>query len=155
MEFVPFVKALTVGSAVFFPNNDSVRHHVYSFSPVKTFELPLYVGTPANPVVFDKPGIVTMGCNIHDWMLGYIYVADSPYVATTGRKGAAKLGSLPAGRYGVRVWHPRMTESEESTHRVLTIERASVLDVAWQLAVGPELRRRRPPMSDPRSYDYR
>jgi plastocyanin len=156
MEFVPYVKALTVGAPVFFPNNDSVRHHVYSFSPAKTFELPLYVGTPANPIVFDKPGVVTIGCNIHDWMMGYIYVADSPYVGTTGKKGTVKLAGVPAGSYGVRVWHPRMSESEESTSRSITIERTGVTEVAWQLAVGPELRRRRPPASDPRDYrDYR
>jgi plastocyanin len=155
MEFVPYVKALTVGTALFFPNNDSVRHHVYSFSPAKTFELPLYVGTPANPVVFDRPGIVTIGCNIHDWMIGYIYVADTPYVATTSKKGTVKLANVPPGSYAVRVWHPRMDGTEESTSRSVTIEGSAVTSVAWQVAVGPELRRRRPPTSDPRAYDYR
>ena len=152
MEFVPHVKALTVGTAVFFPNNDSVHHHVYSFSPVKAFELPLYVGTPTSPIVFDKPGIVTIGCNIHDWMIGYIYVTESPYVGTTDKKGRVKLNGVPPGNYGVRVWHPRMSGTEESTSRAITIDRTGVTDVAWQVAVGPELRRRRPPASDPR-YD--
>jgi plastocyanin len=151
MEFVPYVKALTVGTPVFFPNNDSVRHHVYSFSPVKTFELPLYVGTPTSPVVFDRPGIVTIGCNIHDWMIGYLYVAETPYLATTGKKGTVNLANVPAGSYAVRVWHPRMTGTEESTSRSVTVERTEV-NVAWQLAVGPELRRRRPPTTDPRGY---
>ena len=151
MEFVPHVKALTVGTAVSFPNNDSVRHHVYSFSPVKPFELPLYVGTPASPIVFDKAGVVTIGCNIHDWMIGYIYVADSPHVGTTGKKGTVKLAGVPPGSYIVRVWHPRMSVPEESTSRSLTIER-SVTEVAWQLVVTPELQRRRPPAFDPRDY---
>ena len=71
-------------------------------------------GTPANPIVFDKSGIVTIGCNIHDWMIGYIYVADSPYVGTTGRKGRVKLADVPPGSYAVRAWHPRMTGTEES-----------------------------------------
>ena len=152
MEFVPFVKALTVGTAVFFPNNDAVRHHVYSFSPVKTFELPLYVGTPAHPIVFDKPGVVTIGCNIHDWMIGYIYVTDSPHVGTTGRKGVVKLVGVPAGTYEVRAWHPRMTGTEESTSRAVTIERSGITDVAWDLAVGRDMRRRRPPGTDGRGY---
>ena len=82
-EFVPHVKPILVGSAVFFPNKDNVRHQVYSFSPAKRFELPLYAGTPAKPIVFDKPGVVVLGCNIHDWMIGYIYVSESPYFAKT------------------------------------------------------------------------
>ena len=154
MEFVPYVKALTVGTPVFFPNHDNVRHHVYSFSPVKTFELPLYVGTPASPIVFDKPGIVTIGCNIHDWMIAYIYVAETPYLGTTGKRGTAKLANVPPGSYAVRVWHPRMSGTEESTSRSVTIERTA--ELAWQLTLGPELRRRRPPSSDSRPYgDYR
>src|SRR6266850_125182 len=69
LEFVPGVKAVQAGTAVSFPNRDHVRHHVYSFSQPKRFDLPLYVGTPAQPVVFDTPGVVTIGCNIHDWMV--------------------------------------------------------------------------------------
>ena len=85
-QFAPKVTAVAVGTSVFFPNNDNVRHQVYSFSPAKRFELPLYAGVPAQPVVFDKPGVVVLGCNIHDWMVGYIYVSESPYFAKTGRR---------------------------------------------------------------------
>jgi plastocyanin len=95
LEFVPHVKPVVVGSPVYFPNKDDVRHHVYSFSPAKRFELPLYSGTPAAPVVFDRPGIVAIGCNIHDWMLGYIYVAETPYLARTGADGRARLEACP------------------------------------------------------------
>src|SRR5436853_6519551 len=101
-EFVPRVKPVLVGSPVSFPNRDDVRHHVYSFSPAKRFDLPLYVGTPAKPVVFDAPGVVTIGCNIHDWMVGYIYVSESPYFATTGADGGASISGMPAGTYTVR-----------------------------------------------------
>src|SRR5664279_833946 len=76
-EFVPRVQAILVGTAVTFPNRDTVRHQVYSFSPAKRFELPLYTGVP-QAVVFDKPGVVVLGCNIHDWMVGYVYVSESP-----------------------------------------------------------------------------
>ena len=149
-EFVPYVKAVVVGSSVFFPNKDNIRHHVYSFSPAKTFELPLYSGTPANPVVFDRPGVVPIGCNIHDWMLAYIYVADSPFFATTARPGRVTLDSLPPGTYAVRVWHPRMEGTEEATVRSITL--ATSQDVAWQLTLRPELRPRRAPVPGQRGY---
>jgi len=85
-EFVPYVQPVRVGTYVNFPNKDNIRHHVYSFSAAKRFELPLYSGTPAAPVLFDKVGVVLLGCNIHDWMIGYIYVTDAPYFGkTTGQ----------------------------------------------------------------------
>jgi plastocyanin len=142
-EFVPRVKPVLVGSAVSFPNRDSVRHHVYSFSPAKRFDLPLYVGTPAKPVVFDTTGVVTIGCNIHDWMVGYIYVAESPYYATTDAKGRARLSGLPAGGYTVRVWHPQLAVAEEATKRRVELPNASAEE--WQVALKPEVRIRRAP----------
>jgi plastocyanin len=151
-EFVPYVKALPVGSSISFPNKDNIRHHVYSFSPAKTFELPLYVGTPANPVVFDRPGVVAIGCNIHDWMIAHIYVSESPYLGTTGKQGTLTLENLPAGTYTVRVWHPRMEGTEEATSRQLTVERAGAVDATWQLTVRPDLRPRRAPVAGARGY---
>jgi plastocyanin len=142
-EFVPRVKAVLVGSAVSFPNRDSVRHHVYSFSPTKRFDLPLYLGTPATPVVFDTAGVVTIGCNIHDWMVGYIYVAESPYFATTDAKGVARIAGLPSGGYRVRVWHPQLALPEASTQRRAEI--GSALQLEWQLPLKPEVRVRRAP----------
>lgn len=152
LEFVPHVKPILVGSPVSFPNKDDVRHHVYSFSPAKRFELPLYAGTPAEPVVFDRPGIVTVGCNIHDWMIGYIYVAETPYLARTGADGRARLDSLPAGRYVVRIWHPRMEMSEDVTSRPVSVERAGALNLTWQLTLKPSLRPRRAPVPGQRGY---
>ena len=84
--FVPHVLPIQTGTAVTFPNSDNVRHQVYSFSPAKKFQLPLYAGTPAAPVVFDKPGVVTVGCNIHDQMSAYIVVVDTPYFALTAER---------------------------------------------------------------------
>lgn len=105
-EFVPHVLPVQVGTAVHFPNSDDIRHQVYSFSEPKKFQLPLYTGTPSNPIVFDKPGVVILGCNIHDRMSAYIIVVDTPHFAATGRDGRATLASLGAGRYVVHVWHP-------------------------------------------------
>ena len=121
-EFVPYVLPVQVGTPVQFPNSDNIRHHVYSFSPAKTFELPLYKGTPMTAVVFDKPGAVALGCNIHDWMIGYIYVLETPYFGKTGgpRRGA-RLSSLPAGEVEVRVWHPRLKDGVDKTLRPVTL----------------------------------
>ncbi|WP_236233110.1 methylamine utilization protein [Pseudomonas tohonis] len=106
-QFAPYVLAVRTGTAVSFPNSDNIRHHVYSFSPAKRFELRLYQGTPAAPVVFDKPGVVVLGCNIHDWMLGYVYITDDPFFAVTDDTGRLAL-DLPPGRYVASLWHPQI-----------------------------------------------
>ena len=105
--FVPHILPIQTGTAVTFPNSDNVRHQVYSFSPAKRFQLPLYAGTPQGPVVFDKAGVVTVGCNIHDQMSAYIVVVDTPYFALTP-EGRAELPGLPDGAYDVRVWYAGM-----------------------------------------------
>jgi hypothetical protein len=102
------VTALQVGTPVLFPNSDNIRHHVYSFSPAKKFELPLYSGVPAEPVVFDKVGVVTLGCNIHDWMIAYVAVLPTPFFQVTGNDGRAVLKDLPPGHYTVETWHPAL-----------------------------------------------
>jgi plastocyanin len=106
--FIPHVLAVQTGTAVRFPNLDDVQHHVYSFSSAKTFQLPLYKGSPPNPVLFDKAGIVTLGCNIHDQMSAFIIVVDTPYFEKTAANGRASLRDLEPGRYTVRVWAPEM-----------------------------------------------
>jgi len=81
---------------------------VYSFSPAKTFELKLYSGVPAIPVVFDKPGVVILGCHIHDNMVAYVLVVDTPYFAKSDATGQARLDGLPSGNYEVTIWHARI-----------------------------------------------
>lgn len=105
-EFIPYLTVVQTGTAVDFPNNDTIRHHVYSFSPAKQFEIKLYAGKPGQPIVFDKPGTVVIGCNIHDWMEAYVLVVDSPWFAKTGADGHAQLRNVPPGRYKLRLWHP-------------------------------------------------
>jgi plastocyanin len=108
--FSPHVLAVHTGTAVSFPNRDNIRHQVYSFSPVKRFELRLYEGTPTAPVIFDQPGVVVLGCNIHDWMLGYIYVTPDPWFAVTDAQGHAVFKQLPEGTYIPTLWHPRRAD---------------------------------------------
>jgi hypothetical protein len=107
------VTAIQVGTSVTFPNRDSVRHDVYSLSPAKRFELPLYAGIPAEPVTFDKEGFVTLGCSIHDWMVAYIAVLPTPYFQVTGKDGRTVLEDLPAGQYSVEVWQPLLKGARE------------------------------------------
>ena len=143
-EFVPKVQAVLVGTAVTFPNRDSVRHQVYSFSPARRFDLPLYSGVP-QAVTFDKPGVVILGCNIHDWMVGYVYVSESPYFAKTDAQGRAVLLDLPSRAYVVRVWHPQQSGAEEDTRKPVDVSRAGRTEVAWTLTLKPEVRVRRAP----------
>lgn len=119
-EFSPRVMTVMAGSAVSFPNSDKTRHHVYSFSPAKRFELPLYSGSTLAPVTFDVAGTVTVGCNIHDWMIGYIVVLDTPYRAITDAAGAANL-SLPAGVYQMRIWHERQASGDSNSEQTIKI----------------------------------
>jgi plastocyanin len=106
-QFVPHVLPVVAGTHVTFPNHDQIHHHVYSFSRTKTFELPLYKGEAADPVLFDQPGAAKIGCNIHDWMEAVIVVVPTPYYALTGDDGLFVLRGLPAGKYGVVAWHER------------------------------------------------
>lgn len=103
-QFTPQLLVVQTGTAVNFPNFDTVRHHVYSFSPTKVIDIKLYSGTPTEPIVFDKPGIATLGCNIHDRMSAHIIVVDTPTFARTDAKGQASF-DLPAGEHAVKAWH--------------------------------------------------
>jgi plastocyanin len=139
-QFVAYVTPVYVGSRVRFPNSDNVRHQVYSFSPAKRFDLPLYAGSDAPPVLFDKPGVVVLGCNIHDWMIGYIYVSETPFFAKTGPAGTASLEDMPSGDYLVKIWHPRMDRTEEATSRHVTLSAGIPLNLEWQLTLKPTFR---------------
>jgi plastocyanin len=107
-RFVPLVSVVQTGTAVSFPNRDNIEHDVYSFSPAKRFELHLYRGVPAKRVVFDQPGLVVMGCNIHDQMIAYLLVVDTPWFAKTDASGQASIDDIPAGAYRLAAWHYRM-----------------------------------------------
>lgn len=120
-QFVPNVLAVRTGSAVSFPNSDDIRHHVYSFSPAKRFELRLYQGTPSEPVRFDTPGVVVLGCNIHDWMVGYVYVTDDPWFVVSDQQGRAPFAQLPPGRYSVSLWHPLLPDMQPQAESELML----------------------------------
>jgi len=146
-EFMPYLTIVQTGTAVDFPNRDAVKHHVYSFSAAKFFEIKLYAGKPMQPVIFDKPGEVALGCNIHDWMEAYVLVVSSPYFAKTGSNGTAVIANVPAGRYRLRLWHPR--QKAPPPQREVEIGAAPV-KLALALEVAPRVVKQKPPLESDR-----
>jgi plastocyanin len=131
--FVPRVLVVPRGSRVSFPNSDTTRHQVYSFSPAKRFELPLYSGTPPQPVTFETAGVVTLGCNIHDAMVGYIVVVETPHHTLSDATGTAAL-SAPAGEYTLTIWHERLSGGALSQRLRLP---AAISPLPIELALDP------------------
>lgn len=147
-EFSPYVTPVVVGTKVVFPNLDSVQHHVYSVSPAKRFEIPLYIGDSKETIVFDRPGIVTLGCNIHDWMVAYVVVLATPYYAKTGADGTAEVSGLPPGHYRLEVWHPRAG----TVSRDLVVAESSDTTQVISVVLKPDHRIRRAPDAGSESY---
>jgi plastocyanin len=145
--FVPRVLAVAVGTSVEFPNNDTVSHQVYSFSAAKKFQLPLYKGTHPAPVTFDRPGLVVLGCNIHDEMAGYIYVTDAPAFGTTGEDGTLLIRALAAGDYRIGLWSPLVADPPASLERTVHVASqdpsGSRVQLTRDLRARPEPRPRR------------
>jgi plastocyanin len=133
--FVPRVSVVRTGTAVTFPNSDNIRHQVYSFSAAKDFSLKLYAGSPKTAIVFDKPGLVVLGCNIHDNMIAFVGVVDSPYFAKTPASGSASL-NLPPGRYRLRIWHPNLSAAVPAQEFAIT---DSPLMIPVKIALQPGL----------------
>ncbi|MET0265219.1 MAG: methylamine utilization protein [Duganella sp.] len=105
LKFLPLVSVIQTGSKIFFPNNDKVRHHIYSFSPAHKFDQKLYSGQAATPQVFEKAGTVVLGCNIHDKMLAYVKIVDTPYFAKTDSAGMARIEVPGSGKFSIKAWH--------------------------------------------------
>jgi plastocyanin len=120
-KFLPLVSVVQTGTDISFPNNDSVRHQVYSFSPAKSFELQLYSGVPGTPVHFDKPGTVVVGCNIHDKMVAYIHVVGTPYFGKADNAGKVILAGLPSGKYRVKAWHYGLPQNAPLPEQIVNI----------------------------------
>ena len=142
-QFVPRVLIVRSGTEVAFPNSDNVLHHVYSFSEARRFELPLYAGAIHAPVRFDRAGLVTLGCNIHDDMVGYILVVDTPWFGKTAADGRLVIDGLPAGHYDVSAWSDRQRDAG-------TVLQASLVLVTGRedAPLTLELGRLRPPPAE-------
>ena len=123
LQFDPFVLIVPVGAVVAFPNRDPVRHQVYSFSPAHPFELKLYGKDETRSIRFDKAGVVALGCNIHDGMVAFIKVVDTPYAAKSDSVGLAELRSAPAGSAILHVWQPYLRAPNNEIVRTIVLPR--------------------------------
>jgi plastocyanin len=147
-EYGTYVTIVQTGSRVVFPNNDNVQHHVYSLSKAKKFELPLYNPHQAESFVFDMSGLVTLGCNIHDWMIAYLVVVPTPWFGKSDATGAVRI-TAPPGRYRLELWHPRQTTpiTEE-----ITLSEGAPGSREFALTLKPDRRVRRGPESKGKGY---
>lgn len=132
-QFNPQVSVVTVGTPVLFPNQDTVKHHVYSYSAAKTFQIKLYAGVPHTPIVFDKPGVAVLGCNIHDSMIAWVVVTDTPLWARTAA-GHARVADVPPGNYQMHVWHSSLAETTPPQLIPVTVGAG---DVEQHVRLGP------------------
>jgi len=153
-EFVPSVTTLVAGGSASFPNSDDILHHVYSFSTAKTFDTPLYGSDASSQYreLFDVPGVVEIGCNIHDWMLAYIYVGESKLMAISGDDGVAMLENIPAGEYRLRVWHSRLDAPQNFLERDIVIEAGGSAELEMTLELVRDRRVRRAPSANRKRY---
>ena len=143
-EFVPYVTVVQTGTTVTFPNRDPIMHHVYSFSPAKTFEIKLYTGKSPVELVFDKPGVVTLGCNIHDWMIGYVFVVSTPYFGKSDASGVAAMREIPAGTYDVQVWHPQQRAA--AAPQRIAVQASEIASLPYTLEIAPRKPKYKPPL---------
>jgi plastocyanin len=152
LAFVPRVLVVGVGTSVEFPNDDSVSHQVYSFSAAKRFQLPLYKGEAHPPITFDRPGLVVLGCNIHDGMVGYIYVTDAPYFGKTEAVGSVQLKALPVGDYRIAVWSPFIADPPASLIRSVHVDGSAPAPIRVELSQA--LRAQPEPKPHRRDWEY-
>lgn len=116
LTFIPALLPIEVGTKVQFPNLDDQYHNIFSYSPAKRFDLGRYrpEERPIPSVTFDKPGLVTLRCDIHEHMRGLILVLSTPYFVMTDTAGRFRLDKLPAGHYTLRAWIDSRTTREKS-----------------------------------------
>jgi len=120
-QFTPFVMIAPVGSTVEFPNLDKFRHHVYSFSKGNKFELELYGREEKRVITFKTAGVAALGCNIHDQMVAFIRVVDTPWAAKSGPDGVARLTAAPEGSRPLEVWHPYATAKNQTVTQTVSV----------------------------------
>lgn len=148
-QYTPYVTPLQVGTTAVFPNADTVQHHIYSVSKPKRFEKALYAPGAHETVVFDQPGVVALGCNIHDWMVAYVVVVDTPFFAKSADAGTVTLNALPAGRYRLDLWHPRLAKA---ITREIALGDTPAAEETFTLTLKADRRLRQAPEARGRAY---
>lgn len=138
--FLPLVVIVRRGGNVIFTNNDTTMHQVYSFSPIKQFQFEIDKGQISKPVVFDKAGVAAIGCNIHDNMVAYVYVAETPFAVITDARGHAVIPDVPEGQYTATTWHPQMHIGRKPQPVLLTVNASRVkLSMSVALTAMPAM----------------
>ena len=141
-EFVPLVSVTPVGSTIEFKNLDDIKHHVYSVSNGNQFDLPLHNGTSPEPISLNKTGVVKLGCNIHDWMLAYVYVSEGDRVKIADTSGILTFAEVPAGDYEIRLWSPRLRNTKVPIVETITVNENQSESQIVEHAVKLKLRKR-------------
>jgi plastocyanin len=142
-EFLPYVTVVQTNTPVSFPNRDPIQHHVYSFSLAKNFEIKLYTGNSPE-ILLDRAGVITLGCNIHDWMIAYVVVVPTPHFARTDESGVGRLRDLPGGSYEVRAVHPNQRAAAPAQQASLEATAAAV--TTFVVDTTPRKPRYKPPL---------
>ena len=137
LAFVPYIEVFQPGDSVVFRNSDRTRHHVYSFSAVKQFEFVLAPGQSSRPQRLDKPGLVAVGCNIHDQMIAYLFVSNAPWIARSGNDGRVDFKGLASGPYVVDVWQPRMRPGRSPKSLMAIVADTGSSTLSWSLSLSP------------------
>ena len=150
LVFLPYLEVLRPGDRVVFHNSDRTQHHVYSFSPAKSFEFVLKPGESSPPLTFDRAGVVSAGCNNHDAMITYLFVTAAPWAARTSDTGRVRITGVPDGAWTVRVWHPLLRAGRKSPARQVVIAGKAPAPLAFRLELRPDPRRR----ADPERVGY-
>ncbi|NQZ22957.1 MAG: methylamine utilization protein [Colwellia sp.] len=135
-QFSPKILVVNKATKISFPNSDKIKHHVYSFSPAKTFEIKLYSDKQSTPLLFNQTGEVTLGCNIHDWMIGYVYVVDTPWFGKTDLQGNIEF-ELPQGKYNIKIWHPLLQDEDQDFTKKIDVNSDNKLTINLKEAMKP------------------
>ena len=141
LRFAPYVEVFRPGDAVVFRNSDRTNHHVYSFSPIRPFETIVAPGNSTAPMTLEAPGVVAVGCNIHDRMVTYLYVTDAPFAVRTGADGHVQFDDIPEGPWTVRIWQPRSRAAGQTVEHLVVPPRAGAPGVLHaELSLRPDAR---------------
>jgi plastocyanin len=153
-EFVPNMLTIVSGNSVSFPNSDDILHHVYSFSPTVSFNIPLYGKGTSDQYsqTFNSVGVVEIGCNVHDWMLAYIYVAETSLSAISDDNGLAILETVPAGTFELLIWHSRLTDNDIAMTYTIEFVDGEQVNLSYTLELKRDRRIRRSPSSNRTRY---
>jgi len=140
-EFIPLLTIAGVGSSLSFTNQDELKHHIYSVSQANKFDLPLHNGRSEKIIQLSKPGVIKLGCNIHDWMLAYVYVAESDHVKIMDNSGVVTFDDLPAGAYQIKIWSPRLRNTKKPVIQAVTLSEGQAQTTSIKIKLRKHIRK--------------